>query len=506
MSDLLRSALTEEADRRLAGAAVPPVGAVHARMRRVSRRQHAWGAPTVAALVVIALALGTAYSLHPLTNRTTPAVVVPPAPKLGSIIPPLVVRTRLGAPSGHVNGPAVPAADVLAVSPTRQDGLFLRTVGVERPHSTPDAQGRPRVERCVYTYTDPGAAVLEGGCDWTAPVTPRASATPVTVQMLGAPGRTWLRGSAPAGTAAVLLRAGAHKDRVVATAAAGPAWGEQPYYVAWWPRTGTDVIALDRTGHELGRTRLPSDVAVRRAPGDPELGTMETPLDAHRFIPMGLTDVVPPSRVDLLARTRLSDTVTLMTIGYQVAGTACWSTYVQDYGGAPAATGGDLACGAVNQKPQTGIGVQRSYHSGAGKPQEQQLTGSAPPGTVRIRLSSVGRTSASFRAYDGGSRWQHRAYFIASWPSAAATRIEAFDREGRLLATTADRGLNPHAFDADYLTAQASCLRRAGAIVTETPQGHGTPPAYSIAPGQLSAAQMRAAEDACETEADNATR
>jgi hypothetical protein len=448
MPELLRDVLVEAADRRLAGHAVPAVHDVHVRASRRTRpprRRLGWAAPAVAVVVVVAIALGTVYFLRPLAHRATPAVVVPPAPKLGTVVPPLVVRQRLGAPFAHVNGPAVPAAKLLAVSPTASEGLRLRTVGIARPHSTPDAQGRPRVERCVYTYSDPGAAVLQGSCDWTAPAVPREPGSPVTVEMLGRPGHTWVRGTAPVGTAAVLLRAPRHKDVVVATAVAGADFGQRPYYVAWWPRTGSDVVALDVKGHALGRTRLPSDVATHRTASDPELGTMELPLDAREPFTLRRREVVPPDRVDVLARTTLSDTVTLLTLGFTVDGMTCQFGYVQDYSGGPSRGRGASSCSPSLPQPQTDIGVSRSYVLGTGRAAEQQLAGSAPAGTVRIRLTSVGRPSESIRAYDGGARWQHRAFFIAAWPSGAATRLAAYDDKGALVATSADRGLNPQA-------------------------------------------------------------
>jgi hypothetical protein len=78
------------------------------------------------------------------------------------------------------------------------------------------------------------------------------------------------------------------------------------------------------------------------------------------------------------------------------------------------------------------------------------------------------------------------------------TRITAYDAGGRIVATTLDRGLNPHAFDADYLAAQAACMESKGFLVTTRAQGKGVPPAYQFAPGSLSDAQARAAQDACE--------
>lgn len=74
------------------------------------------------------------------------------------------MQTRLGAPSGHLNGPAVGTADVHAA--TQQEGFVLRTVASTRPSLRVDPQGEQLVDRCRYTYSAPDAAALHGSCDW----------------------------------------------------------------------------------------------------------------------------------------------------------------------------------------------------------------------------------------------------------------------------------------------------------------------------------------------------
>src|SRR4051812_41126221 len=218
MPDALSTLLRTEADAIVAAEPIPPLGQL-SRHRPVPvpehRRRYGFLAPALAAAVVAAVALGT-LALHRPAHRAE-TFVVPPPPHLGQIVPPLVVRTRLGAPPGHVNGPPVDAADALAVSPEASDGLSLHTVGVVRPHATPDAQGNPRIDRCVYTYSDPDAEALHGRCIW-ALSTPETPGPPMTATMFGAPQHTWLEGTAPEGTAAVVLRSAGHDDVTVATA------------------------------------------------------------------------------------------------------------------------------------------------------------------------------------------------------------------------------------------------------------------------------------------------
>jgi hypothetical protein len=465
----------------------------------------------------------------PVLRDRSATVAIPPAPSLERVAPPLVVAKRLGAPAGHLNGPPVPAADTLAVSPARQAGLGLRTVAVVTPHA-PHPSGAARINRCVYTYSEPDPRALDGRCDWSvAPGSPADGRT-LTVEVHGAPGQTWLAGTAPAGTAAVLLHSRGRKDVVVPVGDPGAQWDHRPFYVVWHARVGTDLTALDRAGHAVSRTRLPSDVISRTSDADPELGTVETPLglweqfgercrtvpgasvpsgtasgeSASRACPPGMVrETAPrPKRIDVLARYRVSDTVTLFRYGLISVRLRCTVEVVRDYSEGAVAGGGGGGCGSLATIPGAPpIGVGRSYSAGTGKPQEELINGSAPPGTVRIRLSAAGQATKVVRAYDGGDRWQHRAYFLTPWPSAPATRVVALGRDGQALASVVTRGLNLRAFDTDVLEAQATCMERRGIVVVRTPQGHGNAPAYEFKPGSLSAAQMRTAQDACEDEA-----
>ncbi|MDT7572581.1 MAG: hypothetical protein QOE05_2755 [Actinomycetota bacterium] len=524
MPDSLSDLLAREADARIAGAVVPSVDEIHRRAelpsRAVRRRRISWLAPVVAAACVIALVLGVAQLPSLKHREAAQTAVIPPAPTLEPVVPPLVVRQRLGAPFGHLNGPPVASAQTLAVSPTKKNGRALRTVAVVTPH-TLDRNGNPRVNRCRYTYTEPGTPVFSGRCDWALPVELYPTEAALTLEVKGGPGQTWLQGTAPAGTAAVLLRGPGRKQVVVAVGDPGASWSHRPFYVVWRDRIGTDLIAVDRKGHALGRARLPSETITHR-PGDSEIGTVETPMGMwDKFGPRTCTfpspgsapataspckptSATPPARIDVLARYVISDTVTLFRYGLISGDHRCVIDGVRDYrpdalpvGGG----GGGGGCGSAPPGPGEKILTGRSFSAGTGKPEEQLLTGEALRGTVRIRLSAPGVKTLEIRAYDGGERWQHRAYFIAPWPSAPHTRVQAIGRDGQVLASTISRGMNPRAFDADFLEAEAQCMERRGIKVTRTAQGHGVPPMYGFERGSLTNEQMRTAQEACEDEA-----
>jgi hypothetical protein len=326
----------------------------------------------------------------------------------------------------------------------------------------------------------------------------------------------WVSGTAPAGTAAVVLRSPGRDQLVVGTADPGPQWQHRPFYAAWWPREGTDIVAVDATGKELGRGRLPGDHPTRAAADDPELGTIETPLDLRarigpfrRATPTSRpVDGPPPARMDVLARLRLDDTTTLFTLGHaDGTGYRCVFTYLQDLSGDAKPSGGASACGtgepAASVEPPP-IQAMRSYTAGTGEPQEQLLEGSAPPGTATLRLAAAGVPTRTVDAFDAGPRWDGRAYFIAPWPSAPTTRVTALGADGRVMVTQVVRGMNPKAFDDRYLAEQAACMQRAGATVIRHEQ-EKTSPAYEFKPGAIDPARMRQVTEDCEDAADRAT-
>lgn len=505
MADPLGSLLRQTADRLCEPERTPDVGGVRARVRPHSRpltdSRRAW-APALAALAVAAV-VGVVQFIPQGGSEQQP-LTIPPPPTLGKVVPPTDVRTRLGAPGGQVNGPAVADADLLAVAAAEQDGLSLQTVGVVRPRPKPDAEGRPLIDRCVYTYSEPELTVLDGRCQWATP----AAGIPepdLTLRLRGAPGATFLIGTAPVGTAAVRLQT-ADEDLLVPVASAGQAWQERPRYVAWWPRVATTVTALNGEGRELARTRLPSPEPVRTAADDPELGTIELDADTTRLFTRFTTrggppppELVEPKRVDVLAQLRLGPNKTLYTYGFAEGGNRCVVKVLQDFSGdADNPGGGGGGCGPADQPNDLPpIRVQRSFSAGPGEPGEQLLSGSAPAGTTMITLTAPGVPEKNVKAYDSGPRWDNRAYFIADWPSAAPTKVRAVDAEGRTLAVWNDKGLNPDQFDPAYLEAFARCLEEGGVEVTRHPQPQGAGPAYEYGDSKLTTAELEALEQKC---------
>ena len=160
MSDPLIDRLWHVADDLVAGERIPPPHVVRARSADHRPRRGRALLPALAAAAALVVAVG-AQQLADGRDGPSP-VLVPPPPVLGQLAPPDAVARALGATAGHREGPPVENADVLAVAPNEQDGERLRTLGVQRPREKPDSEGRPTVDRCVHTYSDPGGVVLTG--------------------------------------------------------------------------------------------------------------------------------------------------------------------------------------------------------------------------------------------------------------------------------------------------------------------------------------------------------
>lgn len=507
MSDPLVDRLREAADDLVAGERVPPPHAVRA---RVDSRRPKWAVrallPALAAAAAMVVAVGAQQIADGRDGRSR--VLIPPPPVLGQLAPPAPVARALGAPGGHREGPPVEQAELLAVAPRESHGALLRTVGVERPRPKPDAEGRPLVDRCVHTYSDPGGVVLAGGCQHARPAA-SAPVEQVSVRMHGRPGQTFVTGTSSPNTAAVVLRARGQDDLVVATAVASPEWQEQVFYTAWWPRVETTITALARDGSELSTTVLPSGNPERKSEGDPELGTLLVNPAAdgvHLADDRGAPPREDPLRTDVLARLEIAPNVTRYLLGVKSDEQSwCTTEYVQDLTGEPDAQyGGGGGCGRGLDLP-SGINVSRSFLAATGgRPAEHLISGSAPPGTARIVLSAPGVADLEVAASGAGPRWADLSYFLAAWPSATATTITALDEDGNKLAVATDKGMSPNGFDARYLEAYAVCLERGGVKVTRRPQGGGVGPAYEYGRGDLTPERMAELERACEAEGEAA--
>ena len=480
MSDPLAILLAAEADRRVAGQGVPPLDAVRVR-RVVPRRRSALrtAAPLVAAaasVVAVVLVAGQLHAPTPprLALEPPPALVLDAPPQLGVVAVAASAATRLGAPSGHVNGPAVEKGDLLAASPTERSGQELRLVGAFR-----DSPRVGLVDRCTAVTTEPGGELLDSACTWSQP--PDVDELDrLSADVHGVAGRTWLSGTAPFGTAAVLLQPDDAEQQQVPTAAGSGRWGASVHWVSWWPEQGTDVVAVSADGTELARTRLPSPKIREAQPGDPELGTLETPRELRRLaqsIPRinasGQREpaIEVPDRSDVLSRAEVEPGVTLYLLGFQAkTGDYCFADYLRDGTVSSRQAGGAASCGR-DHLTSSGIETGRSSGSGTGRPAEERLQVRAPAGTVRLRLSAKGVATRDVRAYSSGARWDQTVFALVAWPARADTRIEALAADGSVLATSTGDGLDPRDQDPAVLEAQATCLEKLGVAVKRSPGG-----------------------------------
>lgn len=496
MPDRLHALLNAEADRRVAGEAVPPVSSVgvrrvagegvptasSVRVRRVSGRRSSGlriaGPMLAAAAAVVAIVLVAGQLAGP---RPPSKLVIETPPQLGAVAPAAAAATRLGAPPGHVNGPAVTTGDLLAVSPSALDGQRLRMVGAVR-----DSTRAGLVDRCTAVTTEPAGTLLDSSCDWSLkPDLNRLNR--LSVDPHGPGERTWLSGTAPNGTAAVLLRPDGREQVQVPTAPGKGRWGESVHWVAWGPVEAADVVAVNANGAELAHTRLPSTTVREAGAGDPEQGTIETPTQVRQFAEFmpdqsrfGRPGLRVPDRVDVLAREQVEPGVTVYLVGYTDGKQQCTVSYVVDTtltdlnGGG----GGGGGCGSMGPSgsplvslpggPAFGLG--RSFVAGSGRPSEQLLTALLPRGTTRLRLSAPGVGAKVVLAHDAGSRWGHVSYALTAWPSKPETMGKALAADGSVIATSADDGLDERNWDPKVLEAQSRCLERAG-IKVERLQG-----------------------------------
>lgn len=506
MPDPLGELLRAEADRLVADEQIPPVDGLRERRGRPSATRLL--APALAAAAVVGLVLGV-QQVTGYQAGDEPAVRPSPA-ALVRIVPPTVVRTRLGAPSGHVNGPAVAAADQQAASAPGPGGLVLRTVAAARPSRRIDPQGEPLVDRCRYTYSDPGLRVLHGRCDWGVNLLVERPPGGVTVEQRRASGRPYLLGTAPRGTAGVVLRSPGRPQVLVPVADPGPDWADRPAWVAWTSSRVTDVVALDRDGRELARVHVPSDVPVRTSPDDPQLGTVEVPLivreRVERSVPSaaqggGREVHIVGKRADVLVRVDLGGGLVLSTYGVRTTDRSSCVVDVSTAADGSQPASGSTSCGPSRVQPgQQRIEAGRSYSAGTGAPGEQTINGTAPAGTVRVRLHAAGSPGREVPAFGSGPRWGSRAYFAADWPSRPHTTVSALAADGRVLGTVVVRGLDPHSFDADVLERVAACLTRQGVQVVRHPQPAGGP-AYEYRYGAVGPVRGQRLTDTCEDEA-----
>jgi hypothetical protein len=201
----------------------------------------------------------------------------------------------------------------------------------------------------------------------------------------------------------------------LASAAALPA-----LYLASAP---PDVGSSEERTPELGSARLPEIVREDFSVGRQQLGARSRPTTPE------------PSDGHLLARTQTANGETLSVFGTSDAAAAdCTAVFLAE--GAPTSP----QCGSAGSPPAAGFdGILRAT---LGREGTEVLSGTAPPGTAYVLLRSGGR-ELRVDAFRAGSNRGGRAFFVAEWPVAANTTLEAYNGGGRSLATATDSPFNP---------------------------------------------------------------
>lgn len=188
-----------------------------------------------------------------------------------------------------------------------------------------------------------------------------------------------------------------------------------------------------------------SDVGPARtrtvyAGSTPELGTVSAPVDVagNGRTPDGGLGSPTPGPADLLARV---DNVkgTAVLLGVRVSGGTCVST---GYLPPAVSLGSASVCARGTSRLGRVLGADAIVVSGFGPGGAPGGTldppatyGSAPPGTRLVSLARPGQADLVVPARDGGDRYDHAAFFMATWDlGAGPTTATARAADGRKLA------------------------------------------------------------------------
>lgn len=193
--------------------------------------------------------------------------------------------------------------------------------------------------------------------------------------------------------------------------------------------------ALVLPGSHHGRTSY--------ADSAPELGRLPMPAAATELLARQGDDPPIPGDADLLAVATTVDGQARL-IGFQRrSGLRCvWQDYVVPF----LNSNGGTACAPASRDP---LGPETLSYAGHadGTPGSIKSApiayGSAPPGTRVVEFTAPGRAVVRADARDGGSAYDHRAFYLTSWPLAIATTLRALDGEGRELARREIPGAGP---------------------------------------------------------------
>lgn len=169
----------------------------------------------------------------------------------------------------------------------------------------------------------------------------------------------------------------------------------------------------------------------------PELGDATVPASivqlangfANRFgTDTGLPDGQELQQARLLAVGDIGAPLLFM-LGVNTGTQYCTISYVD-----ASEPSGSPSCYPLDRKSSnTAIGVVRQSFNGT-----RLLWGSAPKGTVQIRLTAHGSTPKTILAFAGGAEFLDRSYFITGWSGDKFTTLQAIDANGKVIAQRRD--------------------------------------------------------------------
>lgn len=375
MPDRLHVLLNAEADRRVAGEAVPSVSVAFGaregelavssvRVRQMPEpsgsRLHTIGPLLAAAAAVVAVVL-LAAQLRPSPAVTVPAdhptAAVHSEPELGTMPIPIVIRRMAEA----ANKQALRFGRSTHVVPERVDVLarlqLLRGVtyllGLAGSGTT-----------CVFQTPTAGDGSHRAGSAGCGGGGKRLGPTGSGVLRLGDTGVTGPDGTlenvvslqAPAYAARIRLTAGGTPEVRAPAYAGGSRWDGATFALELWSGgEDTSAVALRADGTTIDTARLAPKPAASPAADargvEPFLGTIATPEQVRRFAngPARNHSPAVPDRVDVLAREEVEPGVTAWLIGYTDGRQQCTINYLVESPPTGTERGGGGACGPAGR-------------------------------------------------------------------------------------------------------------------------------------------------------------
>lgn len=215
---------------------------------------------------------------------------------------------------------------------------------------------------------------------------------------------------------------------------------------AWVPYAAVASVVLAVVGIAVGprlladRAAGPPPLQVSFAGGDPELGTVPYPGPSVLAYQEDIPHVGDPAALLATTTTRLG---TARLIGFTGKdGARCQAQYYVE----GRSNGSGAKCSPAG-RPQPDdvrieLGGQTSGASGEIKDPPLRY-GYAPAGTRIVEFTSPGIETVRAPARDAGQAYEHRAYYLTSFPLFVEGTARALTADGRVLATESLRGSTP---------------------------------------------------------------